>query len=257
METCAKGFKADRSGQLLIVAALAIAILIASTSIYVYELTMEQQTVENGSAVELALAVKTGLRNAVISALANITNGGQKTVLAENLAMLADAYMQLYPQQLCQIRCTLLNSTGYEDGVKLSWNNNRLGVSSAYTSFTLKILGPASNITVNDAINVTTFLMVDGYCTGNGNESIKTISLTCNVFNEDKPAQAKNITIHWEQAPELWIPVENPDITGLGNGTYTITFTVITASEVVNVLVQMVDARNIFVLANATCSRAG
>ncbi|MEM2281781.1 MAG: hypothetical protein QXZ68_07370 [Candidatus Bathyarchaeia archaeon] len=253
----ARKFRADRSGQLLIVAALAIAILIASTSIYVYELTMEQQTVESGSAVELALAVKTGLRNAIISALANITNGGQRTVLAENLGMLACTYMQLHPQQLCQIHYTLLNNNGYEDGVKLSWNNNGLGVSSAYTSFTLKILGLTSNITINEAVNVTTFLTVEGYYTANGNESIKTVRLTCNIFNENKPAKAKKIAVYWEQAPELWVPVENPDIADLGNGTYTITFAVTTASESVNVSVQIVDARNIFVMANATCNQAG
>ncbi|MEM1566323.1 MAG: hypothetical protein QW510_04460 [Candidatus Bathyarchaeia archaeon] len=249
-------FRTDCSGQLLIVAALAIAILIASTSIYVYELTTQTPSLENSSMAELALAVKAGLRNAMISALANITKGGQKTVLMENLAMLAGAYMQLHPQQLCQIRCTLLNGAGYEDGVKLSWNNNGLGVSSAYVFFTLKILGPAHNLTINDAINVTTLLAAEGCYTIDRNGSIKTVSLTCNVFNENKPAQARKIIVYWEQTPELWVPAENPDIIYLGNGTYTIVFAVTTPSESVNVSVQLVDARNIFVLANATCNLA-
>ena len=256
MET-AKKFGAARSGQLLIVAALAIAILIASTSIYVYELTTQKQSAENSSAVELALAVKTSLRNAAVSALANITQGGQKTVLAENLDTLADVYMRLYPQQICQIRYTLLNGSGYEGGVKLSWNsNNGLGVSSVYIPYMLKVLAPAFNVAVNDAINITTTLKVHGFCIVSENETLKTVNLTCMVFNEEKPAQAEWIAIYYEDDSGAWIPVNNPSITDWGNSTYSLLFTVAVASDFVHVSAHVVDARNIFVVANTACSQA-
>ncbi|MCS7124913.1 MAG: hypothetical protein NZ932_05830 [Candidatus Bathyarchaeota archaeon] len=255
MRKTAKTFRANGSGQLLIVTALAIAILIASTSIYVYELTMENQNVENSSAVELALAVRTSLRNAMISALANITKSGQKTVLTENLNMLTDAYLRWYPQRICQITYTLLNGAGYVDGLRLLWSDG-LGVSSQYAFFTLKILGQTSKTTINDAINITTAITVNGYYIANGNESIKIVNLTCNVFNEEKPTQAKQITLYYEASPGAWIPVDNPSMTDWGNGTYSLHFTITTASRVVHVSAHVVDARNIFVAANATCIQA-
>jgi len=254
----AKKFCAARSGQLLIVAAFAIAVLIASTSIYVCELITQRQNVEDGFSVELVLAVKTGLRNAAVSALANIAHGGQKTVLTENLDALADTYMRLYPQQICQIRYTLLNDDGYEDGIKLSWNDyGGLGVSSTYIPYILKVLAPTFNLTVNDAINITTTLKVHGFYTIGENETLRTVNLTCTVFNEKKPAQAKYIAIHYEDDSGVWIPVNNPSITDWGNGTYNLRFTVAVASDFVHVSVHVIDARNIFVAANVTCSQAG
>lgn len=252
----AKAFGANSSGQLLIVAALAIAILIASTSIYVYELATESQNVESSSTTELILALKTGLRNAVVSALANITAGGQKTVLAENLDMLADAYMRLQPQQPCQIRYTLLDGGGYEDSVKISWSSLGFGVSSAHILYTLKIFEPKSSLAINGAINVTTTLMVEGYYRADENKSIKTVNLTCRIFNENKPATAKQVAVYWEQGPGVWLPVQNPYIVDCGSGTYLISFTVTTSSDTVHVSVQMVDIRSISVAANATCIQA-
>jgi len=255
METVEK-FEAAQSGQLLIVAALAIAILIASTSIYIYELTAPNQKTEDSSTVELALALRTSLGNAVVSALANITSGGQKKVLAENLNTLAEVYLRLHPHRPCLLNYTLLNGEGYEDGVKLFWEANGLGVSSAYAFFRLKTLEQTFNVTLSGAVNVTTSLRVEGHYTAGGNGTVKTVNLTCRVFNDGKPAKAKQITVYWRQASEVWVPVENPSVTDWGNGTYTLTFAIDTAQDAVHVSVRIVDARNIFVAANATCSQA-
>lgn len=180
-----------------------------------------------------------------------------KTVLAENLDTLADVYTRLYPQQICQIRYKLPNSAGYEDGVKLSWNsNNGLGVSSVYVPYMLKVLAPTFNATLNDAVNITTTLKVQGFCTVGENETLKTVNLTCMVFNEEKQAQAKWIAIYYEDDSGAWIPVNNPSITDWGNSTYGLHFTVALASDFVHVSVQVVDARNILVVANTTCSQA-
>lgn len=252
----AKRFRANSSGQLLLVAALAIAILIASTSIYIYELTTQTQNIEGTSDVELSLAVKTSLRNAVVSALANITNGGNKTILIENLDALADVYMRLHPQRPCHISYMLLNSSGYRDGVKLLWSGG-LGVSSAYVFYTLKILGPESSVTINDAINITTSLTAEGYYTIGENETVKTVNLTCKLFNGKKPAQAKNLTVYYEDDSGAWTLVSSPYITDYGNGTYSLGFTIVLVSNIVHASVHMVDACNILVAANATCSQTG
>jgi hypothetical protein len=250
-----KIFRAKSSGQLLIVAALAIAILIASTTMYVYELTEEKQAPQDTAIGEVVLAIKTGLRNTVISALANASKGGEKTVLAKNLERLSSAYRRVYQYGICQISYKLLNSSEYESGIKLSWTNSGLGVSSAHVAFTLKIFGLTSNITVDDAVNVTTAIIIGGYYTVNGDGGTKRVSLTCHVLNEEKPAQAKNITIYYEEFG-VWIPVSDLSFIEWGNGTYTLSFTVTNASETVHVSVHLTDARNIFVMANATCSQA-
>jgi len=72
------------------------------------------------------------------------------------------------------LRSKLPNSAGYEDGVKLSWNsNNGLGVSSVYVPYMLKVLVPTFNATLNDAVNITTTLKVQGFCTVGENETLK------------------------------------------------------------------------------------
>jgi len=80
-----KNLGGKSSGQLLIVAALSIAVLISSTTIYVYEVSRETNSVKNNSISDFVLAVKQSTRNAMISSLVNVSNGGERTVLTDNL----------------------------------------------------------------------------------------------------------------------------------------------------------------------------
>ena len=251
-----KIFRAKSSGQLLIVAALAIAILVASTTVYVYELAGEKQNTEDHSLSDFVLALKLSSKNAVISALANASNGGEKTVLADNLEALSSISTSFYKHGLWRLSYTLLNGSGYEDGIRLSWNTGGLGVSSAYAVFSLRVSGLTSNVTANYAINITTAIMLDGYYTGNATE--KTVNLTCQVFNDGKPAQIKNITLYYEDFGG-WFPVgesNNLSITDYGNGTYVISFTAAVSSDTVQVSAHAHDLRNVFVMANITCTQA-
>lgn len=251
-----KIFRAKSSGQLLIVAALAIAILVASTTVYVYELAGEKQSIEDYSLSDFVLALKLGSKSAVIGALANVSNGGEKTVLADNLEALSSISTSFYKHGLWRLSYMLLNSSGYEDGIRLSWNTSGFGVSSAYAVFSLRVFGLTSNVTANYAINVTTVLMLDGYYTGN--EAEKTVNLTCQAFNDGKPAQIENITLYYEDFGS-WFPVgesNNLSITDYGNGTYAISFTATVSSDKVHVSAHVRDLRNVFVMANITCTKA-
>jgi hypothetical protein len=246
-------FRANSSGQLLIVAALAIAILISSTTIYVYELGGERQSAEDFFMSNFILAVKQGSRNAVISALANASNGGEKTVLAENLESLSQAYMRLNQRGIWRLSYTVLNDSLYDRGVWLSWNTSGLGVSSAYANFTLRVYDLTANITISYAVNITTTITINGYYTNNGTE--KTVNLYCKVFNEGKPALAKNLTVFYE-ALGVWMPVNASNtfsIYDYGNGTYTVSFTVTVSSEIVQVSVHIQDMRGILVQASIPC----
>jgi len=248
--------RAHNSGQLLIVAALAIAILISSTTIYVYELSRERTATQNQLTTEFILALKQSSRNTVISSLANASKGGEKSVLETNLNSLLQTYRSLSQPGICNLSFTVLNDSNYADGIWLSWGeNDGLGVSSAYANFSLAIYGLEANITANYAINVTTAITLEGYYKTNGSE--KLVNLSCRVFNEGKPALAKNIILYYEDLG-VWLPVNssnNLSITDYGNGTYTISFTVITISDTmpVSVSAHINDLREISVQAIATC----
>ncbi|MEM3580320.1 MAG: hypothetical protein QXH40_00455 [Candidatus Bathyarchaeia archaeon] len=250
--------KAKSSGQLLIVAALAIAILISTTTAYVYEVSRQKPSVSQSFPLaDFVLAIKQGSRNAIISALANITNGGEKAVLASNLNGLSQAYRSLNAYGLYYLSHSVLNDSRYVDGFRLSWEEpSGLGISSAYANFTLEFYGLTEKITLSYAINITTTIRLKGYCTLNASE--KVVSLTCQVFNEEKPALAKNITVYYE-LDGIWVPTNssnNLSIIDYGNGTYAISFTVSTDSDDVRVSVHVYDLRGIFVKANLTCDKA-
>lgn len=250
-------FRANNSGQLLIVASLAIAILISSTTIYVYELGKETNSEDYSSISNFVLALKRSIRNAMISSMANVSNGGEKTVLAANLNRLSEVFGSINSLGICQLTFTPLNDSGYDSGTWLSWSIGDMGVSSAYANFTLGVFGLAMNATLNFAVNVTSTITIDGYYSRlSGDE--KLVNLTYNVCNEGKPALAENVTIYYE-ALGSWLPVESSDylsIRDYGNGTYSISFTAATTSNAVQVSAHVHDSRDIFVQANATCFEA-
>jgi hypothetical protein len=249
-----RNFRANSSGQLLIVAALAIAILISSTAIYVYELGNEVNSEDVSSISNFVLALKQSTRNAMISSLANVSNGGEKNVLATNLDRLSQVFRSVNNLGFCQLAFTPLNDSNYDSGTWLSWNISDIGVSSVYANCTLEVYGMAMNVTLNYAVNVTSTITINGYYTRlSGDE--KLMNLTCNVYNEGKPALAKNMTFFYERLGS-WLPVDlsdNLSITDYGNGTYRISFTVTTPSNTVQVSAHVYDVRDIFVQANTTC----
>jgi len=251
MKTLKHKFRGNSSGQLLVVAALAIAMLIASASIYVYELGVEQNSQGSLQTANFIPVIKQCTRNALISSLANISNGGSRTVLSANLEELAETLRSLKQQAIFQLAFSLHNDSNYESGVWLLWSAEGFGVSSVYTNFELSVQG-AENLELNYALNITTTVLVEGFYIGNGDE--KNVTLMCRIYNEGNPAQAKNISIFYE-LDEAWVPA-NPLVLDFGNGTYIISFTALITSNNVHISAQVTDLRGIFSYANATCIKA-
>jgi hypothetical protein len=250
-------FRKNSSGQLLIVAALAIAIIISSTTIYVYELSKEtNSTYTSPSINNFILALKQSTRNTVVGSLANISNGGEKTALTANLNELSQVFRDLNYFEICQLDFIVFNGSNYDSGIWLSWNTSDLGVSSAYADFMLKVYSTTANVTTSYAVNITTIVTISGnYTELVGNE--KLVNLTCKIYNEGEPALAKNISLFYEKLGS-WIPVDssnNLSINDYGNGTYAISFTVDVPSDQVLVSAHVYDLRDIFVRANTTCSQ--
>jgi hypothetical protein len=256
MKKCKRKFRANSSGQLLIVAALTIAIIISSTTIYVYELCRETNSTESYPISDVILALKQSTKNAMISSLANISKGGEKAVLEANLNNLSQTFRNLHQLGMYSLSFTALNDSQYDSGTCLSWNTNGSGVSSAYANFTLKFQRMTANIAVDYAVNITTTVTINGSYTRLEGEE-KLVNLTCRVFNEDKPALAKNITLFYENLGS-WMPVNssnNFSTVDYGNGTYLLSFTVSTSSDV-QISAHVYDLRYVFVQANTTCYEA-
>jgi hypothetical protein len=241
------------SGQLLIVVALAIAILISSTSIYVYELSREPNS-QSLPVANYILIIKQCTKNALISALANISNGGQKTVLATNLDELSGIVRSLRQPAIFQLTFDLLNNSDYESGVLLSWGGEGSGFSSVYANFTLNVQG-AENAELEYTLNITTTVLVEGHYIVNGDE--KNVTLTCTVYNEGEPALVRNISLFYELGG-VWglvTSLDNLSTVDFGNGTYVLSFATISSSETIQVSTHIYDLRDIFAYANATCTK--
>jgi len=248
-----KKLRANDSGQLLIVAALAIALLISSTTIYVYELSGERNE-DTSSFSDFVLSLKQTTQNAMISSLANISNGGVKSVLASDLNEFSQALANLR-SGIYHLEFTLKNDSQYDSGVWLSWNISGSGVSSVYSNFTLTVQTETSKMTMPYAVNITTAVAINGsYAALGGGE--KLVSLTCRVYNEGKPALARSITVFYENLGG-WTQANSSNnlaIEDYDDGTYGVSFIVNTASDTVNASVHVFDLRGVYVQANVTCS---
>lgn len=254
MKKHGRRFRANNSGQLLIVAALAVAVLISSTTIYVYELSKETNSEASLSISDFIFSIKQSTKNAVISSLANVSNGGEAAVLITNLDEFSRVLRSLTQFGICQLDFTVFNDSMYNSGIWLSWDASDIGVSSVYTNFTFKVYGAAANTTMNYDVNITTAVTVNGYFNRLVGDE-KLVNLTLRAYNEGEPALAQNIAIYYESLGS-WTPVSssnNLSILDYGNGTYIATFTVDVPSDSLPVSVHVNDLRGIFVQANTTC----
>jgi hypothetical protein len=245
------------SGQVLIVAALIITMLLLSTALYVAE--TEKKVPAYDSAVDADFsAYKLGVTHTVASALANISNGGETGVLAADLSQFQSVVESHVYNAILKMQFAPLNASPYQEGVWIDWDTEGRGVSSAYVSVNLNSTGTSATCHSEYAVNLTSELNVSGtYTLVNG--TLKQVNLTCSVFNEGAPALAQNFTVYYEQdgslSTEEWIPVTSPTVTDHGNGAYTVSFTAETTNVDDPVLVSLYchDLRGILIRANATC----
>ena len=246
--------KRSNNGQALIVTSLIIALLLISTICYVLE--TEKDTISLQSTTEIDLsAIKASIKNTLISALANISNGmhacmGGRDVLMKDLTMLSNTTHAHSYDAECELSFTLLNSSLYQDGTWINWTHPGFGVSSAYASFAINVSGSTANYFTAYQMNITTALRIEGVYTNESTE--KTVNINCTIYDENGPAPAAKINIFYQnQTDGSWLSVGAP--APYGNGTYAISF-VANSLGPVKVSAQVTDIRNIFVMANTTCT---
>ena len=247
------------SGQVLIITALTIALLILSLVYGVFEAGRRSEMWSTATLNSPAYAAKLGLRNTVTSSLVNVSNGGENDVLSTNLNKYAATVGNQPFFGKCSILFTVSDALPYQSGTWISWGSDGVGVSSAYANFTLVFTKTDSDLQLEHAINITTTLDVSGtYATLEG--ATKQVNVTCEIFNEGEPALAENLTLYYDYDGDLetpdWTAANSPSITDYGNGTYTVSFTAETQASGDSMIVsaQVHDLRGIFVMANVTCT---
>jgi hypothetical protein len=247
------------SGQVLIIAALVVTLLLLSTALYVSEVEKNATVYEQRVNPDFS-EYKLGVTHTVISALANVSNGGSAGVLATNLDQFQAVVEANSFNAMVEMDCTPFNAAPYQDGFWISWGTNGRGISSAYVNLVLNSSGTSASYYSEYAVNVTSEIEVAGYYTVLTG-ALKQVNLTCNVLNEGNSALAQNFTVYYEQdgslSPEEWVQVTSPSITDYGNGTYTMSFTAETTNPEDQMLVSVHsnDLRYILTQANVTCTQ--
>jgi hypothetical protein len=258
MKTCQTNRRRN-SGQVLIVTALIITMLLLSTALYVAETEKEVPAYESAVDADFS-AYRLGVTHTVISALANISNGGETGILVADLNQFQSVVESHSYNAILKMQFVPLNVAPYQDGVWIDWSTEGRGITSAYVNLYLNSTGTSATSNSEYAVNLTSELNVSGFytlLTG----SLKQVNVTCSLFNEAKPALAQNFTIYYEQdgslSTEEWVQVTSPSVTDYGNGTYAMSFTAETTNidDQLLVSVQCHDLRGILIKANATCTQ--
>lgn len=201
---------------------------------------------------------KLGTTHAVVSALANISNGGNMNVLVDDLNSFKSVLINHSYDAIVQLNANPLSVSPYVNGVWVSWGQNGEGISSAYVDFALNYSGLSSTTWSGYSVNITSAISVAGqYTTVNG--SLKQTNVTCTLLNEGKPALARNFTVYYEDdgslVTEEWLKVQSLTIMDYGNGTYSLSFWAETLNPANPLIVSVCchDTRSILVHANVTC----
>ncbi len=244
---------ANKSGQALILSALAVAVLITSTLSYVYELDRAQTPSVEGSLGDLILSIKHMSRNAVISSLANISQSLDFEVLNTNLEKVSNVCSGWNHQGISQLMFTVLNDSVYQSGTLISWNESGSGVTSSYANFTLVVSDQASEASVEYAVNVTTRLSLNGSWMPYNGSRLFTIAL--NVIDESGPESLRNMTVSIFDG-SVWVEISADSLVSLdhGDGSYGLNFFAKVLSEYVPVSVRVTDSRGVIVAGDAICS---
>jgi hypothetical protein len=198
-------------------------------------------------------SIKLGSKHAIISALANITNGGENETLAGNLNRWKADIVGQYTFGTLVLNYTLRGTPPYASGLCLDWGTDGGGVSEASADFLLNADGSELKMRFPFYVNVSTTLRVEGYLTQVSPLS-EQVTVLCRLFNEGQPALVENVTVFYEDSGTWLIPSMANDYSLLdyGNGTYRATFTLATSTTSLNVSAHVFDSRDIFVRANAT-----
>jgi hypothetical protein len=246
-----RSIRRDNKGQVLVVSALLVALLMLSTAMYVIEINNEAPISMDDEAV--FFDYRTSARNSVISGLANVSGGGASSILSEDLSTFRSVVLAHSYQAMLSMDYTLLNSGSYVDGLWLSSGTSGIGVSSAYVAFSLKSSSASASSSVDYTVNVTSRVEFSGSYV-QVNDTQKSVTLNLALQNDGAAALARNFTVNYQNAT-TWVSVV-PSVASFGDGSYRLSFDAYTGLQNEQLVVSVVclDQRGICVGANLTCN---
>ncbi len=243
----------SRRGQVLIVAAFAISILLLSANVYIYRNSRIDASPAYGTLIDYAQHIRLGSIHAVTASLVNVSNGGASSNLGDNLDRWEAFTRGDYRFGICDLNATLGSQVPYSDGIWLDWGTSGVGVSSAYVEFTLNIGGRGAEVDWAFPVNRTTEMRVSGsYTVIVGDQ--KAVTVTMSMLNEGFPALAQSTSLEYLDTG-LWNDASlEGDYTAMdyGNGTYRFTFSAEVPGNQINIRMRVNDVRGVFVEAQET-----
>ena len=186
-----RSLRHDNSGQVIIITALLVASLLLSTAIYVIETEKTVPTAGAGGSNFLPQYEQSS-ESTLISALANITSGGNPDVLTSDLNDLNSVITSLSYQAIVQMNYTPLNAAPYQNGVWISWGSDGQGISSACVSFVFNFSAASATSNLAFDSNVTTEADVNGNYQ-QLDSGLTQVNSTVNVLNEGNPASGAKL----------------------------------------------------------------
>ncbi len=238
---------------MLVVSSLVIALIMISTTAYVYELAGDSEVGAVHALSGHVQSIRIGTKNIVIGALANVTNTGQNRTLVTLLDRWKTAVAEHYAVGKTTLYYFLRETAPFSSGLYVAWSNEGTGVSEAFVNYAIVIKGNRVNMESTGYVNASSYLQVDGLVEQISQNSSQ-VTLTWNLFNEGHPALQENATLHHRGLTQ-WMSVDYDNdyvVTDYGNGTYRATFVLATLDSV-DVSVRVLDKRGILVQANVTC----
>ena len=246
--------KRRNSGQVLIITSLVVVLLLLSTVVYVME-TQKNAPVYQPDFNSNLRGIKQAALHTVISALANVTNGGDPTVLDEDLNQLKSAVESNSYNAISDLEFSSLNPVPYVNGLWVAWETEGEGISSASVSFVFNSSGLSAGYYSEFAVNVTSTIGVEGYFS-QLNETVRQVTLTCFIRNEGKAAQPGTLSLYYQQDNQSeWIQPITPIVVDCGNGTCVASFLAENSTEnTLTVSVHVRDSRGVSIWTKVTCS---
>jgi hypothetical protein len=242
-------------GQVLVLAALTISLVILSTQAYIYHLSRTGASAGWSALSGYVLSIEQGSRHVVAASLINVSQGGEASSLGGNLDRWEAFVEGDYRFGHCNLNSTVASQTPYVDGVRLDWETDGMGVSSASADFALNLSGRGAEVDWSFNVNITTTAMISGsYVRGEGD--IKHVKVILDLLNEGEPALAGIVNLSYHKEGEWRDPAELDSYSqqDFGNGTYRYSFTDTIPEAQVHVRVQAYDRRDVFVQAEADLS---
>ena len=188
-----RSFKRDCSGQVIVITAFLVALLLLSTAVYVIETEKDVPTSSTNTNNALS-AYQQAAKNTLISALANATNGGSQSILTTDLYELESAITSQSYQSILETDFTPLNQAPYQNGIWISWGTDGQGISSACITSGINSIGTSSTSNSAYLVNITSEVTLAGSYT-QLNANLNQVTLTVNLLQRRDTCSSTKLSL--------------------------------------------------------------